>query len=211
MSGLSLGTPLCYYCVMISYIEGIVVGCDDRGVTILTKGGIGYRVFLAGQDIESHPEEGEQVSFFTHLAVRDDALDLYGFPSERDLAMFRALLSVSGVGPKSAATILGQAGTETLIHAVRGQDAPYLTKTSGIGKKTAEKIVLELKDKQGLLPEGDKESTVTVGLGPESDALEALEALGYSARDVREIVRRAASEVSAVEDIIRIVLREMGK
>jgi len=191
---------------MIGYVEGEIVATDDRGVIVLAQG-IGWRVFTANST-GIVPSVGEKVHFWTHLAVRDDALDLYGFSTQSDLRMFQALLSVSGIGPKSAASILSAAGVNTLLHAIAARDASYLVKTSGIGKKTAEKLILELRDKHALLPE---RSDGTQELGPEHEALDALEALGYTARDVRELVQRIAKEEHSSEAIIRQALRELGK
>ncbi len=194
---------------MIGYIEGEIVHTDERGIVVLTAGGIGYKVFLA-EGGPRGPTLGDRIALWTHLAVREDALDLYGFVTRRDLGMFRALLSVSGIGPKSAATILASAGTDTLIHAIRGRDASYLVKTAGVGKKTAEKLVLELRDKPDILP-ASEDAGATVALGPEHEAIDALEALGYAARDVRDLVQRIAKEEREAEAIIRQALRELGK
>jgi len=191
---------------MIGYIEGEIIATDERGVIVLAQG-VGWRVFTATTSGVA-PSVGEKARFWTHLAVRDDALDLYGFSTQSDLRMFQALLSVSGIGPKSAASILGAAGINTLLHAILGRDASYLVKTSGIGKKTAEKLILELHDKRALLPEQGEDAPE---LGPEHEALDALEALGYAARDVRELVQEIAKEERSSEDIIRRALRELGR
>lgn len=197
---------------MIGYIEGEVIATDERGVVMLTQSGVGYKVLLPSLESTATLGVGANAAFWTYLAVRDDALDLWGFPTQAELKMFQALLTVSGIGPKSAVGTLGAAGVEALVRAIKTQDPSYLVKIGGLGKKTAEKIVMELKDKHALLPDLSKtgEDDVPVATA-ESEALDALEALGYAVRDVREIVQKIAREEDEARTIIRRVLQEMGK
>lgn len=187
---------------MIAQIRGVVIGKDERSVTI-EAGDIGYRLFVTAV-LSSKLKEGDETRLFTYLAVREDALDLFGFETKDDLFLFEQLLSVSGIGPKSAINILSSSGGETVRRAIASQDASYLTKVSGIGKKTAEKIVLELRDKLGS-------SHSEGGTVAESEALEALEALGYSIRDTREIVRTIARTEKDPGEIVRKALQKLGK
>src|SRR3989338_10665102 len=137
---------------MIGHLKGIV-SAVRQGYAIISAGGVGYKVFATRELLLALKQDTEAV-IWTHLAVRESILDLYGFSSEEELRLFELLLTVSGIGPKSALAILDIASVETLRSAVSAGNASYLTKVSGIGKKTAEKIVLELRDKVGASIEG---------------------------------------------------------
>jgi Holliday junction DNA helicase RuvA len=190
---------------MIGHIEGTILYKDERSL-ILTTGGIGYTLFVTPDTLE-RSTVGATMRLWTHLSVKENALELYGFPERETLTLFRLLIGISGIGPKSALNILSLADNETLLHAIARGDSVYLTKVSGIGKKLAEKIVLELKDKMGgLAREGNAPRA-------EDEALEALEALGYAARDTRTIVRALAKDETnypTAQDIIRKALQTLG-
>lgn len=188
---------------MIGYLEGIVVA--QRGAqAIINVNGIGYKVGCTKETLASLPL-GSSAAMWTHLAVREDALDLYGFLHEDELRFFELLTTVSGIGPKSALGILDATTVETLRSAIAGGNASYLTSVSGIGKKTAEKIVLELKDKVGLVAESSN-----AALKGDREALEALRALGYSAQEARETLRKVPSEISGSSARLREALRLLG-
>src|SRR3954463_9450151 len=127
---------------MIGHLEGNVRAIR-AGFAILAAGGVGYKVYGTREMLATF-KEGSPANVWTHLAVREDILDLYGFATEEEMRLFQLLLTVSGIGPKSALAILDIASVETLRSAIAGGNASYLTKVSGIGKKTAEKIVIEL-------------------------------------------------------------------
>lgn len=167
---------------MISYLKGKIIENDLKSVTLLVNG-IGYRVFTNNSVIQMG--ENDNTEFFTHLAVRENALDLYGFRTKKELEFFELLLTVSGIGPKSALGILSVASPQALAKAIKTGDSSSLIKTSGIGKKNAEKIVLELKDKNIEIDEKDSETINDI------DTIEALSALGYSERDIREGLKKA--------------------
>ncbi len=187
---------------MIGYIEGEVIFKGNRNL-ILKAGGIGYALSATPQ-LVTELAVGEEAHLWTHLAVKDDALDLYGFSSRDELELFRLLISISGIGPKSALGVLSLADVKTLAHAIGSRDSAYLTKVSGIGKKLAEKIVLELRDKVGELAKGGDISNA------ETEAIDALESLGYAPRDTREIIRILAKEHVTAQDIIRKALQTLG-
>lgn len=192
---------------MIGYLEGTVIAKDDRGIILLTKSGVGYLVSVNRSTYEK-AELDENHALWIHTVVREDALDLYGFQTEEELRFFKLLTGISGIGPKSALNILSLADLATIIHAIGSGDAGYLTKVSGIGKKNAEKIVLELKDKlDGFVFTAMASSNTNM----ETEALEALEALGYEMRTTRELVRGIAREQKTTEDIIRAALQQLGK
>lgn len=186
---------------MIGYIEGEVKKATES-YAIISCGGIGYKV-AATRDTLASLSPGKQVSFWTHLAVREDALDLYGFLIEDELTFFELLLSVPGIGPKSALSILDIATIETLRSAIASENAKYLTNVSGIGAKTAQKIVLELKGKVGAA----SEDATLVG---DHEALEAMRALGYSAQEAREALRQVSPDVEGSSERLREALRAVG-
>jgi Holliday junction DNA helicase RuvA len=150
-------------------------------------------------------QAGANVSFWTHLAVREDILDLYGFVMEDELHFFTLLLSVSGIGPRSALGILDIATVENLRHAISNGNVGYLTSVSGIGKKTAEKIVLELRDKIGR--DGDGSHAALLG---DVDTLDALRALGYSVQEARGALRKVPADINNSNERLREALRLLG-
>ncbi|MBI5470303.1 Holliday junction branch migration protein RuvA [Candidatus Kaiserbacteria bacterium] len=188
---------------MIGYLEGNVKVVRLTHCIILV-GGVGYKVF-ATKDYLLTLKPDSPAAFWTHLAVREDILDLYGFSDEAALRFFELLLTVSGIGPKSALAILDIASVETLRSAISTGRAEYLTKVSGIGKKTAEKIVLELREKVGA---GD--AGTSASLKGDEEALEALKALGYSASEARDTLRKVPAEFKNANDRLREALKLLG-
>ncbi len=188
---------------MIGYIEGEVKAVRATHVVVLT-GGIGYKVNTTKEALLRLSPAGT-ASFWTHLAVREDSHDLYGFGTEEELKFFELLRTVSGIGPKSALGILDIASVETLRSAIAGSKAEYLTKVSGIGRKTAEKIVLELRDKVGAAAEASSAS-----LKGDEEALEALRSLGYSSQEARDTLRKVSTDFSSSKDRLREALKLLG-
>lgn len=189
---------------MISYIQGKIIDHLDQSLVILA-GDIGHRVYATEAALSRH-NIGSDVELYTHLAVRENALDLYGFDTKDELRFFELLISVSGIGPKSGLAVLNVADVATLSSAIIQNDSSYLTKVSGIGAKSANKIVLEL---QGKVKEvmGDKEAANT----DDMDVLEALQALGYSAHEVRDAIKTIPSEIEGANARIKEALRILGK
>ncbi len=188
---------------MIALITGKVVDGDARSL-IVDVGGVGYKIFTTAGMLER--ERGQIATFWTYLAVRDDALDLYGFGEKTEREMFELLLGVSGIGPKTALAILNAANPATIKKAVAGDDPAYLHKVSGISRKHAEKIVLDLKDKFLGLDDVDAPEALEA-----SDALEALTALGYAERDAREALKKVPADVGDVAERIRAALKMLSK
>lgn len=186
---------------MIEQLSGQVVHRDNKFV-VLRVGGVGYRVHCAPDDLKLL---GEQATLWTYLAVRETALELYGFRERTALEFFQLLLEVPGIGPKSALAILTLAPPETLRRAIAGGDSAYLTRVSGIGKKNAAKIVLTLKDKLAELGPDQP------GLAAEADAIEALQSLGYNLRQAREALARVPAEVADTAARVRQALKILGK
>lgn len=167
---------------MIASIRGNVLHKNDHAV-VVDVNGVGYLVRTTNKTL-SETAESSDVFFYTYLAVREQSLDLYGFITYHELQMFETLLTVSGIGPKSALGILDVVDVETLATAIINSDASYLNGITGLGKKTAEKIVHELKDTN--LPITGK---TTKDTGPENDALLALVSLGYNEREARDALK----------------------
>lgn len=186
---------------MIGYLEGTVRTLTHNRAVILVSG-VGYRVACTKNYI-SRLSIGEATSLHIYTSVREDALDLFGFSEESELIFFELLLSVSGIGPKSALAILDMAPVETLRAAISGGNAAYLTTVSGIGKKTAEKIVLELRDKVGVV--------AAQSFSDDGDTLEALKTLGYSPAETREVLKLIPQNITSSSARVREALRLLGK
>lgn len=196
---------------MIAFIKGKLADVQ-AGAVVLDVGGIGYKVQVPLSLLHRLPAQGGEVMLHTHLAVREDSFNLYGFQEQSELDFFLKLLNVSGVGPKGALAILTIFPPGELGRAIINEDIISLTRVPGVGKKTAGRIVLELKDKvSGLAVEQD---TGHDGGGREIDAVEALEALGYSAAEARRAVKEAHAqfdEKPPVAELVRNALRLLMK
>lgn len=173
---------------MIGSIRGKITLKTDKFL-IVEAGGVGYKVNVSPDALSRTNKLGEEIFLWIHTHVREDSFDLYGFLDRDELEFFEMLISVSGIGPKGALSILSTTTVETLKTAIRTGDTGYLTKISGIGRKTAEKIVIELRDKLGKEIEGTT-------LRDEMDALEALKSLGYSQNEARDALKEVAGDLS---------------
>ena len=188
---------------MIARLQGIIASIHDHHL-VIDVGGVGYKVFTTPATLAIlRPDASATLIIYT--AVREDALDLYGFLRDVERRMFELLLSVSGIGPKSALAIVSLAGIDILVSAISAGKAAHLTSVSGIGKKTAEKIVLELKDKIDSLGIA---STYTEG---DEGAVEALRGMGYSIKEAREALQGVPQNVEGESARLREALRAMGK
>lgn len=195
---------------MISSLSGKVVSVSGKSV-VLEVGGIGWRVFSVPRDLES-VKRNEAAKFFTHLYQREDAIELYGFLKAEDLEIFELLIEVPGIGPKSALSVLTAISSEDLVAAVENEDEILLTKVSGIGRKTALKMILELKPK--LVGRLGRERVAALA-GPaghsDSEAIDALVALGYSLNQARHALKETPREMTDVKEKIKMALRYLGK
>lgn len=191
---------------MIGYIEGKIIEKNLDSI-IINAGGIGYIVYTTAS-LMQECQDKDEASVWTFLAVRENSMDLYGFRDKKELSVFKLLLTISGIGPKSALSILNSTNTETLISGIRKDDASYLSKMSGIGKKTAEKIIVNLKDKLGA------DEFTDGGSSGSNDhnvvAIDALVALGYSEKDSRDTVSKIKN-IEDPESIIKEALKNMGR
>ena len=190
---------------MIATIHGKLQSRTDDAL-IVNVGGIGFRVRAPSGTIANLGAAGSDVMLFTHLHVREDDLSLYGFATEDDLRLFEMLLTVSGIGPKVAMGVLSSAPSETLRVAIGQGNLEALMALPGIGKKTAQRLVLELKGKVDVSGLGE------IGeLSPiDEDVMNALINLGYSAAEATRAARSIPSNVKTVEDRVRIALQYLG-
>ena len=191
---------------MISFLEGTVLLAGEK-FAVVAVGGIGYKVFAGADTLAKIPQKGGAVKLWTHDHVREDARELYGFLHYAELELFEMLIAISGIGPKGALGILGIAPVDTLKKAIAAGDTSYLTRVSGIGKKIAEKVVLELREKMA----GRGIAVDAPELKAEADALDALVALGYSQREARDALAAVPAEMTRLEDRVGEALKRIGK
>ena len=202
---------------MIAYGRGTIDEVTENSIVIDT-GSMGYNIFVSARDAQLLSGVREEVRIYTYLQVREDAMQLFGFSSKDDLAVFRLLIGVNGVGPKAALGVLSALTANDLRFAVLAGDAKAIAKAPGIGNKTAQKMILELKDKFDLQDtfESSLQGAAQVpasGAGKQNtdDAVQALVALGYSAADALKAVRSAAvTENMNTEDILKAALKKMA-
>lgn len=202
---------------MISYIRGRLVSASGDKVTV-DVGGIGFGIYVTARSAATLPKFGDEVTFHTYMNVREDDISLYGFDNTDDLEVFSLLLGVGGIGPKSAMGILSNISADELKFAVMSGDTKKICRAPGVGKKTAEKLIIELRDRiktddilpgsaadSGFLSDDDAGNS-----GPLSDAVSALTALGYDRSAAAKAVRETgAGEDMTAEEIIRLALRHL--
>ena len=199
---------------MIGYIRGRITGLFQDFVFI-EAGGIGYQVYMSDRDRQML-HTGEEARVLTYLAVREDAMTLYGFMTQEGHDLFLLLISVAGIGPKGAMGILSAASASSFSLAVRKKDIKALMRLPGVGKRTAERLILELKDKLGSFSaDEDMEESASEapleGTGPLADAAAALASLGYREEEIRPALRKVAGTSEEAATLIGAALRELGK
>lgn len=197
---------------LIAYVRGTLEYIDEDAA-VIDVNGVGYQVFCAGATLEKLPRSGSPCKIYTYTHVREDAVLLYGFLSVDELKMFHKLISVSGIGPKGALGILNAMDPAALCRAVITEDIQSLSKAPGIGKKTAGRIVLELKDKLKTTDAIGVEyaaDTVSPHADSKQEAVEALTALGYTQSDAASVVFTVAEEHMTAEQIIKLALKKIG-
>lgn len=192
---------------MIAYLSGKIL-TKGNGFLILKAGEIGYKVFVNSQVFtEASPDQ--PVELYTHQYVREDALDLYGFKDMEELEMFEMLLSISGIGPKTALGVLAVGSVADIRESIARGDPGLLTKVSGIGRKTAERVVLELKEKVPSIDPG--RGAGPAGSSASGDEIDALMALGYGMSEAREALRRVDPAVIGSGARIKEALKKLAK
>ena len=202
---------------MISYIRGELCDIEEQKA-IVDVNGVGYGIYMPQQALSLLPPMGQQVKIHTYLNIREDAMQLFGFLTKEDLNVFRLLIGVNGIGPKAGLNILSCLSPDELRFAVLSGDAKAISATPGIGKKTAEKLILELKDKlniEDMLEHaahgGDSEDlasgTDTASNTMQAEAVQALTALGHGSAESLRAVKKSSPECSSVEDILKEALK----
>ena len=198
---------------MFAYIKGILEQKSNNYV-VIDVGGIGYKIFMATKAIEALGEIGEVVKVHTHYYVREDNISLYGFNTNEELRMFELLLQVSGIGAKSAIAMLSEISPSSFALAVISDDISQLVKIPGIGKKTAARIVLELKDKLKTEEAITKTEEVKLSITNEeetSEAIAALQVLGYTKREIEKALENVDTKNLQLEEIIKQGLKNLAR
>ena len=195
---------------MIAHLCGEPVLTGDRWV-VIDVGGIGYQVQVTQPAFQMLSHEKEPVKLFTHMAVREDAITLYGFMHQSELEMFRILISVSGIGPQIAMNLLSQIGIEDFAIAILNEDEKALTKISGIGTKSAKRLILELRDKMKKVSQTIVYSDTSRTSPVVHDAVCALVSLGFAEKESRDAVNAATLVLKspAVQDLIKAALSKL--
>lgn len=203
---------------MISYIKGELAWFEQDKV-IVDVGGVGYGIFMPERSMGKLPRAGSEVKIYTYLNVREDAMQLFGFLSQDEVRLFKLLIGVSGIGPKGGLGILSALSADDLRFAVLSGDTKSICAAPGIGKKTAEKLIIELKDKLDLedvlerstrVDEGVLASAGGMSVGDiQSDAVQALVALGYGSTESMKAVKKAGDAYTTVEELLKAALKMM--
>lgn len=201
---------------MYSYIKGILTEMEEDAL-VVEANGVGYHIYTTGQTFQSLPSFGEEIKVYTYLHIREDAMLLFGFLTKDELRVFKLLLGVSGIGPKGALAILSVMTTDDLRFAVLGDDAKAIAKAPGVGAKTAQRLILELKDKLSLEDafeqklEHVQQAAAEKTKGAKNEAVQALVALGYSSSEALKALNGIEiTEETDVEDILKIALKNMA-
>lgn len=187
---------------MIHSIEGTVVSKGENFFVVVV-GGLGFKVFTNVRNLKKFAAGAGPAKFFTHLQVREDGADLYGFEAERELAFFELLISVSGVGPRSALAVMQIAELDHLAAAIKEGRPDALTRAAGIGRKTAERIIVELRTKVSV----EQSGAVVKKLEMDADIVETLVGLGYGREQVREALSRVGESVTGLEGRLKTALK----
>jgi Holliday junction DNA helicase RuvA len=195
---------------MIAHLRGEAVLTGDRWV-VIDVGGIGYQVQVTQPELHLISMSQEKVKLYTHMAVREDAITLYGFLHHSELEMFKILIGVSGIGPQTAMNLLSQIGIEDFAIAILNEDEKALTRISGIGTKSAKRLILELRDKMKKISETMVCSDAGRVVPAVHDAVSALVSLGFCEKESREAVHAGSLQLSSptVQDLIKAALSRL--
>ena len=203
---------------MISYVKGIIADFEKDKV-IVENNGIGYGIYMPQRSLGLLPSVGSEVKIYTYRNVREDAMQLFGFLSKDELSMYKLVITVSGIGPKGGLSILSTLSADDLRFAVLSSDSKAISKAPGIGKKTAEKLIIELKDKldmddllthAGTASESGVSMDVSsVNTSVQAEAAEALVALGYGSTESYKAVKAVNMENPTVEALLKEALKKM--
>ncbi len=202
---------------MYAYIKGILAEITEDAI-IVENQGIGYEIAVPGQVFDYLPSVGEEVKIYTYHYVREDAILLYGFLTKEDVRIFKMLIGVSGIGPKGALSILSVLTTDDLRFAILGDDAKAIAKAPGVGAKTAQRVIIELKDKLSLedafeqkLANQAQKAELNPAVGVKNEAILALTSLGYSQSEALKVLQGIEiSPDDQVEDVLKMALKQMA-
>lgn len=198
---------------MYLYIKGSLE-VKTKGYIVVECNGIGYKIFMSDKSLNEIGNVGDTVKVYTHYHVREDEISLYGFKTDEELRMFELLLSVSGIGARSAITMLSNIEPSEFAFAVISDDVDRMTKIPGIGKKTAQRIILELKDKLKTEQAISKDEKIKASIHNEeiiSEAVSALQILGYTKKEINSVIEKLEIQNLNVEEIIKKALTILGK
>ena len=201
---------------MIAFVRGILNARTESSV-IVDAGGLGFEIFVPLSVQDRLPAIGDEVTLHTYMNVKEDGMSLYGFLNRDDLSMFKMLITVSGVGPKGAQAILSCLSADDLRFAILSQDAKAISKAQGVGARTAQRVILELKDKVSLddgfshLSESVSGGRKAAETSERNEAIMALTVLGYSNSDAMRAVAAVDTEGKSTEEILHEALKQMGR
>ena len=202
---------------MYAYIKGELAEKNIDHI-VVEAGGIGYLIYVPAQSIDYLPDEGDQIKVYTYLYIREDAMVLYGFLTKDDLEIFKMLITVSGIGPKGGLGILSTLSADDLRFAILSGDSKTISKAPGIGAKTAQRVIIDLKDKMSLEEAFEKKLDnnadgvqKTLNSSIKNDAVLALSALGYSSAECLKAVSKVdITDDMDVEDVLKLALKNMS-
>lgn len=202
---------------MYAYIKGELAEKNIDHI-VVEAGGIGYLIYVPAQSIDYLPDEGDQIKVYTYLYIREDAMVLYGFLNKDDLEIFKMLITVSGIGPKGGLGILSTLSADDLRFAILSGDSKTISKAPGIGAKTAQRVIIDLKDKMSLEEAFEKKLDnnadgvqKTLNSSIKNDAVLALSALGYSsAESLKAVSKVDITDDMDVEDVLKLALKNMS-
>ena len=202
---------------MYAYIKGELAEKNIDHI-VVEAGGIGYLIYVTAQSIDYLPDEGDQIKVYTYLYIREDAMVLYGFLTKDDLEIFKMLITVSGIGPKGGLGILSTLSADDLRFAILSGDSKTISKAPGIGAKTAQRVIIDLKDKMSLEEAFEKKLDnnadgvqKTLNSSIKNDAVMALSALGYSsAESLKAVSKVDITDDMDVEDVLKLALKNMS-
>lgn len=202
---------------MYAYIKGELAEKNIDHI-VVEAGGIGYLIYVLAQSIDYLPDEGDQIKVYTYLYIREDAMVLYGFLTKDDLEIFKMLITVSGIGPKGGLGILSTLSADDLRFAILSGDSKTISKAPGIGAKTAQRVIIDLKDKMSLEEAFEKKLDnnadgvqKTLNSSIKNDAVLALSALGYSsAESLKAVSKVDITDDMDVEDVLKLALKNMS-
>ena len=197
---------------MIRFIRGEYLYYKNGAIVIETAAGIGFRIFVSDTSSLLTAREGEELSVYTYMQVKEDGMSLYGFADEDGLSLFEQLISVNGVGPKAGLAIMSLGSPGQIKGIIASGDAASISQAQGVGKKTAERVILELKDKVSALPEDmlaadSTSAAVHMASGERNEAVIALTTLGYSKKEAESAVASVPEEDLSAEEYVKKSLK----